>query len=118
MTVNWTEVAQSHLFENQTAAVSAAAIGIQRAGILLQADFGQRAFETFLGFMSELESNFAFGQAAEEAFEILRQFVVGRMRDQLIEITGNRADIFRDAPLIIIQDADETLSRLRDVVQR
>src|SRR5689334_10677080 len=40
------------------------------------------------------------------------------MRDQLIEVAGNRADVFGDAPFVVIENADETFGGVGDVIQR
>ena len=70
------EIAQAHFLEQDGAAETAAAVGLPWPRVWLQADFGHRAFETFLGLVRELEGEFAFGQAAQEPLEILRQLVV------------------------------------------
>src|SRR5262245_55736225 len=94
MAVNRAEITHTHLFENQTAAITAASIGIYGAGIGLEAHFGEHAFESFLRLMCKFQSQFAFRQAAYESLEILRELVVGRMSDQLVQIRRDGTDIF------------------------
>jgi len=35
-----------------------------------------------------------------------------------VKVAGNRADVFCDAPLVVVEDADEFFRRMRDVVHR
>ena len=116
--VNRAEIAHAHFLEQHRRAVAAAAVGFHEAGGRLQADAGERALETAFGAMRELEREFALGQAADEIFKILRELVVARIGDELVEVAGNRADVFGDAPLVVVEDADEFFRRVRDVVHR
>ena len=68
--------------------------------------------------MRELQREFALRQFADEIFEIFRELIVARIRDELVQVTGDRADIFRDAPFIVVENADEFFCRVRDVVHR
>ena len=67
---------------------------------------------------ASLQRQFALGQAAHEIFKILRQLVVARIGDELVEVAGNRADVLGDAPFVVVEDADESLRRVADVVHR
>ena len=40
------------------------------------------------------------------------------MSDEFVQIIGDRADVLGDAPLIVVQDADKLLRRLRNIVER
>ena len=40
-----------------------------------------------------------------------------RAGDELVQIVRDRADVFSDAPLVVVEDADEPFGGLRDVVQ-
>src|SRR5437764_5668135 len=102
MSVNWPKIAQSHLLENQAAAITATAIRLASHGAGLQADFRQRAFKTFLGFVRQLERHLALWQTPQEPLKIFGQFVIGWMGYQFIEIGRDGADILSDAPLIVV----------------
>src|SRR5207247_7835622 len=110
--VNGAEIAEAHFFEDQTVAVTAAAIGLHGAGGGFKPHFSQRAFEAFFGLVGELQRQFAFGEAADEAFKVFGQLVVGGVGDEFVEIAGNGADVFGDAPLVVVEDADEALGGL------
>src|ERR1700690_1525981 len=43
---------------------------------------------------------------------------VGRMTHDPVEILGDRADVFGDAPFVIIQDGNEPFGRGLDIVER
>src|SRR6185369_5547824 len=116
VTVDRTEVPHAHLLENQAAAVPATPVGFRGAWGRVQSHLRQRALEALFGLMRQLKSHFALGKTSEKSLEVLCQLVVGRMGDELIEIARNRPDVLGDAPLVIIEDSDETLSGLSDVV--
>ena len=67
--------------------------------------------------MGQSQSQFAFRQPPDKPLEVLGQLVVRRMRDELVQIARNRADILGDAPLVVIQDRNESLGGLRDIIQ-
>src|SRR5262245_3631809 len=116
MSIDRTEVAQTHFLKYQAATISATPV-IGRVSFRgLQSDFVQRAFDPLLGFVGELEGNFAFWQAADEFLKILRPFIVRRIGYEFVEITGNSTDVFGDAPLVIIQNPNETLCGVANVV--
>ena len=74
MAIDGAEITKAHFLEqNQAAAETAAAIGIDGGIGLPQADIGDGAFKTFLGFVRELEGEFALGQSAQEILEIFLQ---------------------------------------------
>jgi len=111
------QVAQPHLLENQAAAIATAALGSLR-DIRRQADFGQRALEPLLGFVGQLEGDLALGQPAQKPLEVARQLVVRGVRDELVEVGGDRPHIFGDAPFVVVQDADEPFGGMGNVVER
>src|SRR5687767_8433610 len=39
------------------------------------------------------------------------------MRDELVQVPGNRSDIFRNAPLVVVEDTNKLLRGMRDIVQ-
>jgi len=106
----------SHFLKNQTAAVTAAAIGIHRAGIGLEADFRERALEALFSLVGQLQCQLAFGQPPDEPLKIPRQFVVRGMGNELVEVARDGADVFRNAPFIVIENANETPGRLPDII--
>ncbi len=116
--VHRAEIAQTHLLEEQAVAIAATAIRAEIIGARLQPDLRYRALEPFLGLVRELERELALGQTAHKSFEILRPPVVARVRDDLVQVGGNRADVFGDAPLVVVEDADEFFGGVRDVVER
>src|SRR6185436_17609260 len=67
--------------------------------------------------MGEHNGDFAFGESAQEALEIFRKLIVGRVGDESVQVVGDGADVFGDAPFVIIEDADKTFGGLGDVVQ-
>src|SRR5437870_3090719 len=82
--IDWTEITQSHFFEDQAVAITAAAIGVHCPFARFEANFSERAFEAFFGFMREGERQLAFGQTADKSFKILREFIVRGMGDELV----------------------------------
>jgi hypothetical protein len=98
--------------------VAAATVGIQVGAGLLQADFVEGALEPLLGLVGEFDRQFALGQPADEGLEVPRQLVVAGMCDQLVQVIGDGPDVFGDAPLVVVEDADEFLGGVADVVQR
>ena len=40
------------------------------------------------------------------------------MRDELVQVAGDGADVLGNAPLVVIEDADEFFGRVRNVVKR
>src|SRR5438067_262837 len=68
--------------------------------------------------MRQLDGNFSFGQPPQKSFKILRQLVVGRVSDELVEIAGDRPYIFGDTPLVIVQNANKPFRSLGHVVER
>ena len=40
------------------------------------------------------------------------------MRDEFVEIIRNGADVFGDAPFVIVENADEPLGGVTDVIER
>ena len=68
--------------------------------------------------MREFQGKLTLGQAAHESLKVLGDLVVARIGDELVEVGRDRADIFGDAPFVVVQDADESLRRVADVVER
>ena len=116
--INRAKIPDAHLLEDQTAAIAAATIRLQNALAGLPPDFGQGTFEPFLRLVGKLQCQFALGQTPDEPFEIPSQFVIGRMGNELVKIAGDGADIFGNAPFIIVKNADKLLGRVGDIVQR
>ncbi len=118
VTVHGTEIAQSHFLEDQTVAVTAAPIGFDLGPGRTQADFSHCTLKTLFGLVGEFQGDLAFRQSANEPLEIAVPAVVGRVRDQLVEIGGNRADILGDTPLVVVENPNEPFGGVSDVVQR
>ncbi len=119
VSVNRAEITHAHFLENNRAAVTAAAVRIRaRRCFGCSPTSVDRALEPALGPVRQLERQFALGQAAHEIFKIPRQLVVARIGDELVQVVGNRADVFGDAPFVVVEDADEPFRRVADVVER
>ena len=118
MAVNWPEIAHAHFLKKHRAAVAAAAVGVHGLRGLLQTDAGDRAFEAAFRAMRELDGEIALGQAAHEVFKFLRDLIVARVGDEFVQVARNGADVFGDAPLVVVEDADEFSRGCADVVQR
>ena len=46
------------------------------------------------------------------------QPVIGRVRDDFVQVMGDRPDILGNAPFVVVQNADKALRRVGDVVER
>ena len=68
--------------------------------------------------MCQFQSQLALGQAFDQAPKILLQPVIGRVRDEAVQISRNRADVLGNAPFVVVEDANEAPGRVRDVVER
>ncbi len=89
-----------------------------RAEARLQGHSGDGPFETLLRLVCQFQSQLALRQAFDQAPKILLQPVVGRMGDEAVQISRNRADVLGNAPFVVVEDADEAPGRVRDVVER
>ena len=116
--VNRAEITEAHFLKEHRAAMTAPAIGFHLADILLQAHAGQRALEAFLGLVRKLEGDVTLGQATDEIFKIPGQLVVAGIGDELVKVVGDGSDVLRDAPFIVIQNANELLGGGLEVVKR
>ena len=67
--------------------------------------------------MGELHARFSKNRLDEIA-RLVVQMRVSRIRHDAVEIVRNRADVFCDRPLIVVQHDDETLGVRFDVVER
>ena len=118
VTVNRPDVTQAHFLEDQAVAESAASVRTARVDARLQGHPGDGPFETLLRFVRQFQSQLALGQAFDQAAKIPLQPVIGRMRDESVQISRYRADVLGDAPFVVVEDADEALGRVGDVVER
>ena len=84
---------------------------------MLEADFVPGTLHTFAGFVREADGEIAFRQSAEEALDVLMEAIVTRIGDQLVEVSGNCADIFGDAPFVVVENSDEPFGGIGDVVE-
>src|SRR6266850_8459737 len=103
MPIDRSEVTHAHLFEDKTVPVTAAAVTFSGLITRPQGYVGQSPFESFLGLMREFQRDFAFGQTANKPLKILRQLVIRRMLNELVQVAGDRTHIFRDAPFVVIE---------------
>src|SRR6187399_2500540 len=111
MTINRPEITHAHLLEQNRATETATAFCFDGGSVLAQTDFGERTFETFLRFVGQLQSQITLRQFLQETLEIPGQLVVRRIADELVEVTIDRPDVLRDAPLVVVENADELLRR-------
>src|SRR5437588_10023114 len=116
MAVDRAKIPQTHLFKDEAAAVTAPAVSLQRARSGMKPDFREGALETLLSLVRQFQCDFALGQTPQKAFKVARKFGVGRMGDELVEIIRNRADVFGNAPFVVVENADEPLRGMSDVV--
>ena len=112
MAVNRPHVTQAHLLEDQAAAEPASTVALERSRALLEGHLRDRAFEGFFGLVTEADRDVTLGEAAEQPLEVLLEPVVGGMSDQSVEVGGDGANVLGDAPLVVIQDANEPLRRV------
>ena len=112
------DVTQAHFLKDDAAAVSAAPVRAQGTFRGLQRDFVDRAFESFFGLVCQPQGQFSFGQKFHQPLEILVQAVVGGMGDDPVQVTGDRSDVLGDAPLVVVENADEPPGGVGDVVER
>ena len=83
---------------------------------MLQGDVGDGAFEGFFGFVAEPEGEFALGHLTHPVGEIFLEAIVARVRDELVEVVRDGTDVLGDAPLVVVENADEAFRRVRNVV--
>ena len=76
-----------------------------------------QALHRDLGLLFQLD-DVAQVQFLECVSRFLVQGVIVGVRDDLVQIVGDCADVFGNRPLVVVEDADEFLRAMRDVVQR
>ena len=64
------------------------------------------------------DSKIALGQFLDQVGQIIVQPVVAGIGDDLVQVLRDGANIFVDAPFIVIEDADEFLGGMGNIVQR
>ena len=67
---------------------------------------------------AEVQELSAHASPTQQALQPLLRLVVGARDDQLIEDLGDRPDIAVDRPLVVVQDDDQALRRVRGVIER
>ena len=75
------------------------------------------AFPAFLGILSDLQQLFASRYFLKESPYIVMESIVQGVRYQLIKVFRNRSDVFRDRPLIVIQNDHEPLRRSGYIIE-
>src|SRR5687768_11202165 len=106
MTVNGTQITNAHFFEENRTAESATSVRIGDILSLMQTDLGDRALETLLSLVRQLQSDFPFGQPPDEFLEVFRQLIISGVRNQLVQVRRDGTDILRDAPFIVVENAN------------
>ena len=108
MSVQWSEIANTKLLENHTAGRAAAAVYQHRRFMAKRAarDLGlERAFRA----VAQAYGKVSFRQLLHQFRQVIMQPVVAGVGDNFIEVLRDGTDVFVDAPLVIIEDADEFL---------
>jgi hypothetical protein len=118
MAVDRADVFHAQFLEDQAAAGAALAVRAESGLALLQRHIRQRALDRLLGFVPEADGDLAFRHATQQTFQVLLQLRVARVRDDLVQVAGDGADVLVDAPLVVVEDADEFFRGGRNVVQR
>ena len=118
VSVDRTEVADSKFLKNQAAAEPTASVGIERVLVVLEGHLRDGALDRLLPFQPKANGQFSGRDFLEEMLQIVGDFVVAGIGDQLVEIVGNRTDILGDRPLVIVEDANEFVRGVGDVVER
>ena len=77
----------------------------------------EEVFQRGLGLVREFARGFS-ADPFEELRRVLVQVRVGGVRDDAVEVIRHGADIFRDRPLVVIQNDDQALGRGCDIVER
>ena len=57
------------------------------------------------------------GQRREELLQVVVNLVVGRVGREPVEVLGDGSDIFRDRPLVVVEDHNQAFGRGDDIVQ-
>ena len=77
---------------------------------------GKEVFQPDLGLVREFAGAFS-GDPLDELRGLVVEVGVGGIRHQAVEILGHGPDIFRDRPLVVVEDDDQALRRRGHVVQ-
>ncbi len=77
---------------------------------------GDQVFESRFGLVGKLA-----GGAAADPFDEFRGLVVevgvSRIGDEAVEVFGNRSDVLRDGPLVVVEDDDESIRGVGGVIE-
>ena len=77
----------------------------------------EEVFQRGLGFVCELAGGFSTNPF-QELRGVFMQVREGGVRDDAVEVVRHGADIFRDRPLVVIENDDEAFRRGCDIVER
>ena len=77
----------------------------------------EQVFHAFFDLVREVQRGLASDRLNEFA-RLFVQILEGRVRDDVVQVGGNRADVFRDRPLVVVEHDDEALRLRLDVVER
>ena len=97
VTIDRSVVAQTELLENHTR--------------------HKQVFHAFFDLVRQVQRGLASDRPDEFA-RLFVQILEGRIRDDIVQVGCNRADVFRDRPLVVVQDDDEAFRLRLDVVER
>ena len=95
-------------------AETAAAVGVRPGSVFwLQADAVNAPLKPPSALCASVSASSPFGRRRTKLSKSFDKLVVARIGDELVEIAGNRADVFGDAPFVVVEDADEFFRRVR-----
>ena len=114
--VDRADVTQAHLLENQAAAEPAAAVARHHLLGRGERKLGDGPLDPFLGFVRQSKRDIALGQLSDQAFEVFLKLVIARVGDEPVEVGGDGPHVLGDAPLVVVEDADEPFGGMADVV--
>ena len=120
----WTSTGTSQCLANSRFFCSASKLWPSTGPEIAQAEFleQRRLDEEVLRLAFPLRVNavhlHAGREALEERLHVVVQLVVGRARADPVQVARDRADVFRDRPLVVVEDDDQPLRRADDVVER
>ena len=97
MAVDWAIVADTEFVENDAR--------------------GEEVFQRGLSLVRELAGGFS-ADPFEELGCVFVQVREGGVRDDAVEVVRHGADIFRDRPLVVVENDDQALGRGGDIVER
>ena len=117
MAIQRTDITNAQLLKQHTTRRATAAVG-QYRGFMRQCTLRHLRLECAFRPRPEPNCKIALGQFLNQIRQIIMQPVVARVGDDLVQVLGNGSDVFINAPFIVIENANEFLSCVRNIVQR